>query len=274
MHVLHPSLGGDAATRSSHTENTPPLWYLLAWADARVLGTGEVALRLPSALAGIATVPVAWAIGRELGRPPRAAIARAALVAVNPLFVWYSQEARAYGAVRVDRARWRCCASCARCASRRARRLAAFALTGSLALLTHYFAVFLLIPMALWLLCEPARPRARRRCRRSARSALVGLALIPLISAQGGHGTQWIGRWALSEPPAGDPAVLPHRLLRRAARARRRAARRAADPRRRWRWGSGACAAARAERATAARSEPLRARDAGAAGADRRRRAC
>jgi hypothetical protein len=27
---------------------------------------------------------------------------------------------------------------------------------------------------------------------------LVGLALTPLISAQGGHGTQWIGQWALS----------------------------------------------------------------------------
>ena len=68
---------------------------MLAWADSRVLGTGEIALRLPSALAGIATVPVAWAIGRELaGR--RAAIVCAALVAVNPLFVWYSQEARAY----------------------------------------------------------------------------------------------------------------------------------------------------------------------------------
>ena len=94
VHVLHPSLW--ATLRSVvHTENTPPLWYLLAWADSRVLGTGEVALRLPSALAGIATVPVAWAIGRELaGR--RAAIVCAALVAVNPLFVWYSQEARAY----------------------------------------------------------------------------------------------------------------------------------------------------------------------------------
>ena len=40
-------------------------------------------------------MPVAWAIGRELaGR--RAALVAAALVAVNPLFVWYSQEARAY----------------------------------------------------------------------------------------------------------------------------------------------------------------------------------
>ena len=95
VHVLHPSLW--ATLRSVvHTENTPPLWYILEWADSRVLGTGELALRLPSALAGVATVLVAWAIGRELaGR--RAAILCATFVAVNPLFIWYSQEARAYG---------------------------------------------------------------------------------------------------------------------------------------------------------------------------------
>src|SRR6202162_1607875 len=76
------------------------------------------------------------------------------------------------------------------------RRMAAFALTGSLALLTHYFAVFLLIPMVLWLLSA----RATRRAALGAIAALtvLGLALLPLISAQGGHGTQWIGRWALS----------------------------------------------------------------------------
>ena len=51
VHVLHASLG--ATLRSVlHTENTPPLWYAIAWADSRVLGSGEVALRLPSALAG------------------------------------------------------------------------------------------------------------------------------------------------------------------------------------------------------------------------------
>lgn len=95
VHVLHPSLW--ATLRSFvHTENTPPLWYVIAWADSRVLGSGEVALRLPSALAGIATVPVVWAIGRELTGRRATAIAAAAFVAVNPLFVWYSQEARAY----------------------------------------------------------------------------------------------------------------------------------------------------------------------------------
>jgi 4-amino-4-deoxy-L-arabinose transferase-like glycosyltransferase len=193
VHVLHAGLG---ATLKSlvHSENTPPLWYLLAWVDVRVLGDGALALRLPSALAGIATVPVVWAIGNELsGR--RAALIGAALTAVNPLFVWYSQEARAYGLfVFFAALAMLCFARLLREPS--GRGAAAFALSGALALLTHYFAAFLLVPMALWLL----RERAARRAALPAIGALalVGLALLPLISAQGGHGTQWIGRWALS----------------------------------------------------------------------------
>ncbi len=193
VHVLHAGLG---ATLKSlvHSENTPPLWYLLAWADARVLGDGALALRLPSALAGIATVPVVWAIGSELaGR--RAALIGAALVAVNPLFVWYSQEARAYGLFVFFAALAMLCF--ARLLHEPSgTRATLFALSGALALLTHYFAAFLLVPMVLWLL----RERAARRASLPAIGALVlvGLALLPLISAQGGHGTQWIGRWALS----------------------------------------------------------------------------
>jgi len=202
VHVLHASLW--ATLRSvAHTENTPPLWYVLAWADARVLGTGAVALRLPSALAGIATVPVAWAIGREIEGPParRAAVLCAALVAVNPLFVWYSQEARAYGLFVLT------AALAMLCFLRATReptpwRMAAFAVSGALALLTHYFAVFLLIPMALWLVFDRAGPPTRpTRATLAAVGALalVGAALLALVSAQGGHGTQWIGRWPLSE---------------------------------------------------------------------------
>jgi mannosyltransferase len=193
VHVLHASLG--ATLRAMvHTENTPPLWYVIEWLDARVLGTGEVALRLPSALAGIATVPVAWAIGAELGGR-RAAILAATLVAVNPLLVWYSQEARAYALFVLTAALAMLCFLRAEREPTRAR-MVAFAFSGSLALLTHYFALFLLIPMVLWL----ARERITRRAALPAIGVLgiVGLALVPLISAQGGHGTQWIGRWALS----------------------------------------------------------------------------
>jgi len=205
VHVLHPSL---SATLHSmvHTENSPPLWYLTAWVDSRILGTGAFALRLPSALAGIATVPVAWGICRELaGR--RAANLCALLVAVNPLFVWYSQEARVYGLFILMAALAMLCFARA-LNSPTGGRMALFAAAGSLAMLTHYFAVFLLIPMVLILLL-------RRESRRTAVWAtgvlvVVGLALLPLISAQGGHGTQWIGQWPLSER---IEAILQYYLL-------------------------------------------------------------
>jgi mannosyltransferase len=195
VHVLHASLG--ATLRAvSHTENTPPLWYVLVWGVSRAWGTGEVALRSLSALAGVATVPVAWGIGRELaGR--RAALLTAALVAVNPLFVWYSQEARAYGLFTLLAAVAILCFLRA-LSQPTPRRLAAFAVAGVLALLTHYFAVFLLIPMCVWLLVLGHRRRVVAVLPAVGAVAVVGLALIPLISAQGAHGTQWIERWALS----------------------------------------------------------------------------
>ncbi len=179
----------------SKTENTPPLWYAIAWVFARAFGHGEVALRLPAALAGVASVPVAWAIGRELaGR--RAATVAAALFAVNPLFVWYSQEARAYGLYVLT------IALALLCFLRAAReptrgRIAAFALAGALALLSEYFAVFELVPMVLWLLWD-------KRTRVAALPAiaafvLVGAALLPLVHAQGANNTQWIGEWPLKE---------------------------------------------------------------------------
>jgi hypothetical protein len=192
VHVFHAGLG--ATWRAYvHSENTPPLWYAIEWPITRVFGTGAVALRLLSALAGIATVPVAWAIGAELaGR--RAAIVTAAFVATSPLFVWYSQEARAYGLFVLT-------ASLALLCFVRAlreptsRRVWLFALTATLALLTHYFAVFLLVPMVL-ALCR--RRLAAVRLAPLLLPVLTGAALIPLIVAQGGHGTQWIGRWALA----------------------------------------------------------------------------
>lgn len=194
VHVLHHDLF--STLRSVvHTENTPPLWYIIEWVDARVLGTSEVALRLPSALAGIATVPLAWAIGRELGGR-RAAVLTAALVAVDPLFVWYSQEARAYGLFTLTAALAMWCFLRARREPTPAR-MVDFALAGALALLSHYFAAFLLIGMAASLLLDQRTRRASLAA--LAAIAVVGLALIRLVVAQGGHGTQWIGRWPLGE---------------------------------------------------------------------------
>jgi uncharacterized membrane protein len=194
VHVLHASLW---ATLHGvvKTENTPPLWYIVEWIWSRIFGSGVVALRFPSALAGVATVPVAWSLARVLGGGRRAAIVCAAIVAVNPLLVWYSQEARAYGLyVFVSALALLCFVRAER--EPTARALTWFALSASAALLTFYFEAFMLIPMALWLLRD--RTRRRMTVPAVALPAAVGVALVPLVLAQGGHGTQWISSWALS----------------------------------------------------------------------------
>jgi mannosyltransferase len=163
------------------SESNPPLYYVLAWGWAKLFGTGEVGLRSLSALIGAATVPLGYLIGRELVSR-RAGLALTAMLAVNPMLIWYSQEARSYvllvffGALSLlffARA----------LRTRSGRDLVLWALTSALALCSHYFAVFAVGIEALWLLVA-LRGRWRLVLPAVAAVAAAGAALLPLIAAQ------------------------------------------------------------------------------------------
>jgi hypothetical protein len=167
----------------ARTESNPPLYYALAWAWAHAFGTGEVALRSLSALFGTLLVPVAYLLARTVaGRG--AALAAAVLVAVNPLLVWYSQEARNYALLALLGGL--SLLACARVAERRGdtrRTLWAWGAVSALALATHYFAFFLIAAELVWLLL--ARPLRRRQIELAALPVLVvGIALLPLLQHQ------------------------------------------------------------------------------------------
>ncbi len=163
------------------SESNPPLYYVLAWIWAKAFGTGEVGVRSLSALFGAATVPIAYCIGAELSNR-RAGLITAALVAVNPMLIWYSQEARSYALLVFF-----CAASLLFFAralrTRDGRDLALWALASALALCSHYFAFFAVGIESLWLLIA-LRSRWRATLPAIACVALVGLALVPLIAAQ------------------------------------------------------------------------------------------
>jgi mannosyltransferase len=72
-----------------------PLYTLGMRLWSSLFGTGEVALRLPSAIAGICTVPLLYLLGRRLFGWKVGMLA-AVFLALSPLAIWYSQEARAY----------------------------------------------------------------------------------------------------------------------------------------------------------------------------------
>ena len=77
------------------------LYFALLGLWVRVAGATELALRLPSAVLGVLTVPLAAILGRRL-LGPGAGIVAAALLAFSPYHVWYSQEAKMYTALAAD----------------------------------------------------------------------------------------------------------------------------------------------------------------------------
>ena len=77
----------------------PPLYYALLRGWTLLLGTGPVALRLLSVVIGTLAIPAVYLAGRRLFGSRRTALLAAALLAINPLHIYYSQEVRMYGLV-------------------------------------------------------------------------------------------------------------------------------------------------------------------------------
>jgi mannosyltransferase len=182
---------GEMLSRIPDGESNPPLFYAIEWVWTRVFGDGQLGLRSLSALAGLLTVPVAYAIARRAAgtardvASARAGVAAAALVAVNPLLVWFSQEARSYALATLLSAVALLLFQRALDRPRRDRLLAGWALAAALALATHYFTAFVLAPQALWLLWR--HPHRRGALAAVGAVALAGLALLPLLLAQAGN---------------------------------------------------------------------------------------
>jgi mannosyltransferase len=186
---------GHAMDAVGFSESAPPLYYGLAWIWTQLTGTGPWGLRSLSALAGVATIPVVFLVGREL-RDRRTGFVAAALVAVNPMLIWYSQEARAYSLLAFF-----CALSLLYCVralrmdeERDKRNFVLWGVFSALALATHYFAVFPLLAEVVLLL----RRRGRATFAGLWIVALAAVALAPLVIHQMSYGhAEWIGRFSL-----------------------------------------------------------------------------
>lgn len=73
----------------------PPLFVAFMHVWARLFGDGELALRLPALLSGLLAIPTLWWTGHRLVGDVAARWA-ALLLALSPVHVWYSVEARLY----------------------------------------------------------------------------------------------------------------------------------------------------------------------------------
>jgi len=66
---------------------------------ARIVGSGEIAFRIPSVLFGLGTIWVVYLIGRKRSRVGNLDLWGALLMATAPYHIYYSQEARMYSMV-------------------------------------------------------------------------------------------------------------------------------------------------------------------------------
>jgi hypothetical protein len=86
-------LTGDSARHLILRDVHNPLYNLFMYAWIRVAGDGEVAVRLPSLIAGLVIVAAVWRWAHARFGPAAGTLAAWWLI-VNPVHVWYSTEAK------------------------------------------------------------------------------------------------------------------------------------------------------------------------------------
>ena len=191
-HEFQLSFGAMLST-VSHYEPNPPLFFVVGWLWAKVFGTGEAGLRSLSALLGTAVIPVTYLCGRDLVSR-RAGLVAAGLAALCPFMIWYSQEAREYMLLALL-----CGLSflyLIRTLDQPSRRnLVLWAVFSGLALLTQYFAGFL---VAAELLILIYRLRSRAVLIAAAAMVAVEATLVPHLISHAAHPRGWIGTFALA----------------------------------------------------------------------------
>jgi hypothetical protein len=164
----------DGETKDTH----PPLHYLLVHFSRRLFGESDLAYRMPSVYAGVLLVPLLFQLARQMEKTGTALFV-ALLAAVNPLQIWYAQEARMYTLLVLFSAAgtftlWRALTE-----YELGRWLGAYSVCAALAFYTHYTAIFLIGAQSLfwiWLLWKQGRRRLLLGT-----AILGGLIMLPLI---------------------------------------------------------------------------------------------
>ena len=150
-------LGDVVGTVHSDAEISPPLSFVVGWLFGKI-SLAPVVVRLPSLIAGTATIPLVYLVGiRTVGRG--AAAVAAAVTALAPFMIYYSAEARGY-ALMMAFVTLSTLAMLVAVDGGRRRWWVVYALASCAAVYTHYSCVMVLAAQFAWLVW--AHPAARR----------------------------------------------------------------------------------------------------------------
>ena len=85
----------DLITQYARADFHPPGWFIILWFWTKLFGYSEIAVRAPSVIFGVFAIYVTYLLGKKLVSKELGLVA-GLLLAINPLHVYYSQEARMY----------------------------------------------------------------------------------------------------------------------------------------------------------------------------------
>lgn len=162
-------LGSVLSTVYSHAEISPPAFFVASWLTTQ-LGDGPEFVRLPSLIAGIATIPLIYLLGLRLVDRATGTVA-AALTTFSPFMIYYSADARGY-ALMMFLVALSTFTMLNAADSRRVHWWVAYAIATCAVVYTHYTGVFVLGAQLSWLLW--AHPTARRTALWANLAAVVG----------------------------------------------------------------------------------------------------
>lgn len=173
-----------------------PTYYLFLKGWAAVGSTAPLWLRIPSVLAGTATIPVVYLLARRLGNW-QAGLVAAVMVAVSPFAIEQSQLIRMYAllALMVVASWWRLLVYLD---TRSRRNLVHYALTAAGLVSLHYFGGLYLAAQLLYLTLIGARDRWPRQVLHAGSAATA-------VSTPAGV---WIFYRLVSSPGAGVESVM------------------------------------------------------------------
>ncbi len=195
-------LGNDF--RSVH----PTLYYVIlrCWL---AIGNSDFTIRLLSTLLGVAGIAAMYSLGKALF-DDAVGLAAAAITAIAPYKIYYSQEARMYTlvfllssvlvlvyvrTVHTDSRRW----------------WVAYTAAASLALSVHYFVGLLILGLHLHWLIHPTSQRKSWR-RLAISDALIILVLLPQLVIFSGQAQRVTGDYWISKPTLGRLFSAPYAL--------------------------------------------------------------
>jgi 4-amino-4-deoxy-L-arabinose transferase-like glycosyltransferase len=187
---------GDTLSAVAHTEDTPPLYFLLLRVWMNIFGDSDTALRMFSVVTGALTIPAMFVFVRKLF-DQRIGFIAAGILTILPVHVQYSQEARAYALILLLSilASWAVWSAYQTIGTRDERRYwVYYVLFATACLYAHYYSVGVLIAHGLFALAQPKGTRLALVKRMALAAAAVSALFVPwLLSPY--FDAQWSPWW-------------------------------------------------------------------------------